>query len=132
MIGFGGTSIAGRYCRKPGRLPMGACLKAIASKDFDADRLLLLVLSFLNDKNIKYRVTRFSPSHDKREIEHELSRLGIGLLEGVPIEVLGRGLILAVLPTALGLHLDDLSNLFEPKQVRFLTPGEFSQRCPFK
>jgi hypothetical protein len=54
------------------------------------------------------------------------------LLEGIPVEVSGYGPILAIIPAALGLHLDDLSKLFTPRQVRFLTPSEINQRLLFK
>jgi tRNA-dependent cyclodipeptide synthase len=104
----------------------------ITSKNLDADSLVPRIRSFLGERNIKYQVTRFSPSHDDAEIECELSKLGTGLLEGAPLEVEGRGVVLAVIPAALGLHRDDLSKLFAPRQVRFLTPGEISQRLSFE
>jgi tRNA-dependent cyclodipeptide synthase len=90
------------------------------------------VLSFLNEKNIKYRVSYFSPSFAETEIERELTRLGMGLLEGVPVEVSGQGLILAIIPSTLALHLSGLSNLFAPSQVRLLTSGEICQRFSIK
>jgi tRNA-dependent cyclodipeptide synthase len=100
----------------------------ITSENFDADNLVPLIRCFFGESNIRYQVTRFSPSHDHEEIERELSKLGMGLLEGTPAEVEGRGVVLAIIPAALGLHLDDLSKLFAPRQVRFLTPGEINQR----
>lgn len=107
-------------------------LPGLDAQSFDAVSLLPRVLSFLDERNIKYHVTRFSPSHDEAEVERELARLGMGLLEGVPVEVPGQGLILAITPASLALHLDDLSKLFAQKQVRLLAPGEISQRFSFE
>lgn len=70
------------------------------------------VLSFLNQKNIKYRVSYFSPSYTEKEIEGELSRLGMGLLKAIPAEVLGKGLILAIIPFPLALDSSKLSHFF--------------------
>jgi hypothetical protein len=103
----------------------------ITSKNMDANSLISRIRSFLGARNIKYQVTRFSPSHDDGEIQRELSKLGIGLLEGVPLVVEGRGVVLAVIPAAFGLHLDDLSKLFAPRHVRFSSPGEISQCFSF-
>ena len=97
------------------------------SQDFEADELVTRVLSFLDERNIKYQVARFSPSQDQTEIERELARLGLGLLQGIPLEVPGQGLILAVIPAARRLYPDDLSNLFAQKQVRVSTPAEISR-----
>jgi len=86
------------------------------------------VLSFLNEKNIKYQVSYFSPSYTEKEIERELSRLGMGLLEGLPAEVLEQGLILAIIPSALALKPGELPNPFAGSTVRPLTRDEFCQR----
>jgi tRNA-dependent cyclodipeptide synthase len=99
-----------------------------ASEIYDARALIARIRSFLSEKKLKYQVTRFSPSQDEGEIERDVSKLSVGLLEGVPVEVEGQGNILAVIPTALGLRLDDLTTLFAPRQVRFLTPGEIGER----
>jgi tRNA-dependent cyclodipeptide synthase len=106
-------------------------LQLMASENVNADDPLSLsrVLSFLNEKKIKYRASYFSPSYP---IEFELSSLGLGLLEGVPIEVSGRGVVLAIIPAALAIDPRDLSALFAPSQVRFLTPTEISRRFSFK
>jgi tRNA-dependent cyclodipeptide synthase len=106
-------------------------LPETASRNFEADGLLPRVLSFLDERKIKYQVTRFSPSHDQAEIERELARLGMGLLQGIPAEVPGKGLILAVIPAARRLCPDDLSKLFAQTQVRLLSPGEISRRLSF-
>jgi tRNA-dependent cyclodipeptide synthase len=90
------------------------------------------VLSFLNEKNIKYRVSHFSSSYSEKEIEHQLSRLGLGLLEGAPIEISGRGLVLAIIPSALALKPGELSNPFAGSTVRPLTRDEFCQRLSLK
>jgi len=42
------------------------------------------VLSFLNEKHVNYKVCHFSPSYGEEEIDQEVSRLGMGLLEAVP------------------------------------------------
>lgn len=107
------------------------CLQ-IPSETFDADGLLPRILSFLNEKKIKYRVSRFSPSCDEREIELELSRLGMGLLEGVPVEVSGERVVLAIIPAALAIDPRDLSTLFAPGEVRILNSSEISQRFLLK
>src|SRR5215470_10494979 len=110
---------------------MTPCLQ-IPSETFDADGLLPRILSFLNEKKIKYRVTRFSPSCDEREIELELSRLGMGLLEGVPVEVSGERVVLAIIPAALAIDPRDLSTLFASGKVRILNSSEISQRFSLK
>lgn len=113
--------------------PERTSLRLIASENVNADPWSLpQVLSFLNEKKIKYRLSSFSSAYAEMELEHELSRLGMGLLEGIPIEVSGKGVILAIIPAALALHPRDLSNLFAPSEVRFLTPSEICQRFSFK
>jgi hypothetical protein len=107
-------------------------LQVPAPENFDTNSLLLEVLVFLNERNIKYRATRFSSSCDETEIERELARLGMGLLEGVPVEIVRQGLFLAIIPAALGLHSDSLKELFAPREARLLTSAEFLQRFPFK
>jgi tRNA-dependent cyclodipeptide synthase len=89
------------------------------------------ILSFLNENNVKYRVCHFAPSYTDEEIQHELSRLGMGLLEAVPLDVLGQGLILAIIPSSLALDFVEFSKLLAPRVIRLLAPDEIRQRFSF-
>jgi len=91
-------------------------------------RTLTRVRSFLNEKNAKYEVCDFSPFHTEEEIERTISRLGMGLLEAVPLHIEGEGLILAILPSSLAIDLTEFSKLLAPRQVRPLSPDEIRQR----
>src|SRR4029077_19335301 len=91
-------------------------------------RTLTRVRSFLNEKNAKYEVCDFSPFHTEEEIERTISRLGMGLLEAVPLHIEGEGLILAILPSSLAIDLIEFSKLLAPRQVRPLSPDEIRQR----
>lgn len=86
------------------------------------------VLSFLDKHKVKYKVCHFSPSFTEEEIEHEISRLGMGLVEAVPVEVSGQGLILAIIPSCLALHIPEFSKLLAPRPIRPLEIDEFRQR----
>ena len=86
------------------------------------------VLSFLNESNIKYRVCHFSPSYTDEEVDHETSRLGMGLLEAIPLDVEGQGLILAIIPSSLALHFAKFSELLAPRVIRPLAPSEICKR----
>src|SRR5437868_4946905 len=81
------------------------------------------VLSFLNENNVKYKVSHFSPSYSEEEIEYEISRLGMGLLETIPLDVAGQGLILAIIPSSLTIHLAEFSKLLAPRLIRHLAPN---------
>src|SRR5215471_9851786 len=59
--------------------------------------LLSSVLSLMDDNGIKYRLCHFSPAQTQEDLEQEVFRLGMGLLEAVPLDVEGQGLILAVI-----------------------------------
>lgn len=102
----------------------------MALEDVNAKNPWLLprILSFLNERNIKYRVCQFSPSCTEQEIDREVSRLGMGLLEGHPVELSGQGSILAIIPSSVALHLNELSNLLAPDEARLWSPDEACER----
>lgn len=89
------------------------------------------VLSFLNENDVRYKVSYFSPSCSEEESELEISRLGMGLLEAVPLDVAGQGLILAIIPSSLALHLVEFSKLLTPRSIRSLATAEIRQYFPF-
>jgi tRNA-dependent cyclodipeptide synthase len=86
------------------------------------------VVSFLAESNIKYRVCQFSQSYTKEELDNEISRLGMGLLEAIPLDVEGQGLTLAIIPSSLDLHVAEFSELLAPRVIRLLTPSEICKR----
>jgi tRNA-dependent cyclodipeptide synthase len=89
------------------------------------------VLSFLNIKGVKYKVCHFSLSYTEEEIDQEISRLGMGLLEAVPLDVQGKGLILAITPSCLALDFSEFSKLLAPRVIRMAARSEILQRFPF-
>ena len=89
------------------------------------------VLSFLNEKNVNYKVCQFSPSYNEEDIDQEVSRLGMGLLEAVPLNVQGKKLILAVIPASLSLDFAEFSKLLAPRAIRMPAPDEIRARLPF-
>jgi tRNA-dependent cyclodipeptide synthase len=89
---------------------------------------LIEVLSFLDGKQIKYKVSHLSPSCTREEIERELSRLGMGLLQAVPIDLAGQGLVLAIIPSSLALDSAEFSKSLPLGRVRPLAPDEIRQR----
>jgi tRNA-dependent cyclodipeptide synthase len=89
------------------------------------------VLSFLNEKHVNYKVCHFSPSYDEEDIDQEVSRLGMGLLEAVPLDVQGKGLILAIIPSSLSLHFAEFSKLLAPSAIRMPAADEIRARFPF-
>jgi tRNA-dependent cyclodipeptide synthase len=86
------------------------------------------VLSFLDQNKVTYRVCQFSPCYTEEEIEHEISPLGLGLVQAVPVEVSGQGLVLVIIPSSLVLHVDEFSKLLAPRSMRPLAPDEVRQR----
>ena len=57
------------------------------------------VLAFLDSRNARYKVCRFSSSHTAEQMETEISRLGLGLLQAIPLEAPGKGLMVAIIPS---------------------------------
>jgi len=86
------------------------------------------VLSFLDENRVKYRLTHFSPSSTEEEIEQEVSRLGLGLLEAVPLDIQGQGVVLAIIPSCLALNAFEFSKALAPRTIRLLDPDEIRQR----
>jgi tRNA-dependent cyclodipeptide synthase len=86
--------------------------------------------AFLDSRNARYKICHFSPSHTEEQIETELSRLGLGLLQAVPLEVRGRGAILTVIPSALTVQLGDFAKLLEVPAVTVLGREDISRRYP--
>lgn len=88
------------------------------------------VLAFLNSRNARYRICHFSPSHTEEQIESEISRLGLGLLQTVPLEVRGKGLVLAVIPSGLAIQRGEFAKLLEAPAVAIPGRDEIRQRYP--
>jgi len=78
-----------------------------------------LISSYLNEKSAKYSVCQFSPSCTAEAIDYEASRLGMGLIEAVPLEIVGHGTILAVLPSCLTPDVTELGKILAPQKVVF-------------
>jgi tRNA-dependent cyclodipeptide synthase len=88
------------------------------------------VVAFLNQHSVKYTVRNFSPFHTEKEIEHESARLGLGLLQAVPIEISQTGLILAIIPSSLTIDLVQFCKLLLPATVRVLDINDSRERYP--
>jgi tRNA-dependent cyclodipeptide synthase len=86
------------------------------------------ITAFLNQHNVRYTVRDFSPFYSEEEIEREGARLGLGLLEAIPVEISEARLILAIIPSSLTLDLVQFCKLFVPDTVRVLNNGESHQR----
>jgi tRNA-dependent cyclodipeptide synthase len=85
------------------------------------------VIPLLDSHNIRYRVCRFSQHCAKEELDREASRLGLGLLEAVPVDVPGRGIVVAVIPSSLAVQLDDFARLLGVRAVRVPEPAEIRE-----
>ena len=88
------------------------------------------VLSFLNLNRIKYTVCRFSPSYTEEQIEQDIARLGLGMLEAVTLNVQGKGPILVITPASLALDFTEFSKLLAPFAIRTLAPTEIGPGSP--
>ena len=86
------------------------------------------VIRLLDLQDIRYRVCRFSEHCTKEELDREASRLGLGLLETVPLDVPGRGIVLAIIPSALAVQLEDFAKLLGVRAVRIAETGESRER----
>jgi tRNA-dependent cyclodipeptide synthase len=90
--------------------------------------LLTSTLSLMDDNRVKYRLCHFSPAQTQEDVEQEVSRLGMGLLEAVPLDVEGEGLILAVIPASLAVNYVDFCERLAPSTVRPLASDEIPRR----
>jgi tRNA-dependent cyclodipeptide synthase len=86
------------------------------------------VVSLLDSQKIRYKISRFSPHCAKEELDREASRLGLGLLEAIPLDVPGRGIVLTVIPSSLAVRLDELAKLLGVQAVRVPEPAEMCER----
>jgi hypothetical protein len=93
-------------------------------EEHTAAMALTEVLSFLDISRITYKVHLFSPSYTEERLEEEISRLGLGLLEAVILEIEGNGSILAITPASLTLHFDEFSKLLAPRVIRTRAASE--------
>jgi len=86
------------------------------------------VVQLLDSGNIRYKLCLFSPHCAKEEFDRETSRFGLGLLEAVPVDVPGRGIVLAIIPSSLAVQMEDLARLLGVRAVRALEPAEVRER----
>jgi tRNA-dependent cyclodipeptide synthase len=87
-------------------------------------------LGFLDSRNAKYKICHFSPSHTEEQIESEVSRLGLGLLQAVPLDARGKGPMVAIIPSALTVQLGEFARLLEVPAVTVLGLDEIRRRYP--
>jgi tRNA-dependent cyclodipeptide synthase len=88
------------------------------------------VLAFLDSRNIRYKICHFSTSHTAEQTESEISRLGLGLLQAIPLEAPGKDLMVAVIPSGLAVQPAEFAKLLEVRAIA--TPGrdEIRRRYP--
>src|SRR3954452_12703343 len=86
------------------------------------------VVPLLDSGNIRYKVCRFSPHCAKEELDGETSRFGLGLLEAVPLDVPGKGIVLAIIPSSLAVQVEDFARLLSVRAIRAPEPAEIRER----
>jgi tRNA-dependent cyclodipeptide synthase len=89
---------------------------------------LAAVIAFLNRHNVKYTVRDFSPFFEDEEVQREGARLGLGLLQAVPVEISGARLALAIIPSSLTIDQVQFCKLLVPDTVRVLDSSDSRQR----
>jgi tRNA-dependent cyclodipeptide synthase len=87
-------------------------------------------IGLLDAQNARYKMWHFSPSFAKEDLDREISRLGLGLLEAVPLDVPGRGIILAIIPSSLAVQVEDFAKLLEVRAVSVPDRDEISRQFP--
>ena len=76
------------------------------------------VVSLLDSQNIRHKVCHFSRHFGKEELDREASRLGLGLLQVVPLEAPGRGIVLAIIPASVAVQFEEFARLLGVRAVR--------------
>ena len=88
------------------------------------------VLAFLDSRKARYKICHFSPSHTEEQIEREISRLGLGLLQAVLLDARGKGLVLAIIPSGLAVQLAEFAQLLEVPAVTVAARDDIRRRYP--
>jgi tRNA-dependent cyclodipeptide synthase len=87
-------------------------------------------IGLLDAQNARYKMWHFSPSFAKEDLDKEISRLGLGLLEAVPLGVPGKGVILAIIPSSLAVQVEDFAKLLEVRAIAILDRDEIRRGIP--
>ena len=85
---------------------------------------------FLNSHNIKYTTISYSPAHTTQDLANYKSRLGMDLIQAVPVEIENQRIIIAILPASRQINLGSLEEAFKTNKLRLLEQKEVENLFP--